>query len=618
MMNHKRFLVTLSLLLLTLGGLTVLPAQALTVEELLLAMPPENAASGALLFEKAFEEGPELIRALCKRITPSAEGVDAEAKFALYGLAKHGGRPDNKGQAPLMARILEEAIRASDSAEVRSFFMSILRFCADDASIAVLAGLICDEESSLDVIQTIENIGGEAALTVLSLADCPQAAEAIAQAKARLRNQAPYTSEETGLSESMLQLVLNPEGCTDKAAAAGQCREALANMELPRPTRCIVLRALVELIGKEALPELLDAQNSTDSVYQGWGRELARALPGEDVSQAWIFRLDEYDAFLKGAVIALLGERNDPSAQMAVLNALGDRDAEIRQAACMAISAAFGEQAVAPLLDAFERAESDAELQAIKGALLRLPELEATVLGLMTPDALLYESLTAEQTIASLDIIAERKATQFQEFVLDKIEAEDAKIRRSAFQALAVIGDEADLDQLLASVLKEKRDGEAEVAAAALVSLARDLEKGDETIEKLAERLDTAEEDPALRLIRALASFGDAQAVAPVKAAVEKRIAAESANAKWLRNAFETLAVWPQAEAREALLDLWKNTEADEHRKTALKCYITSVERSISDKKAQIEAFTAAKEFAANDKETKSLDDAASKIKGKK
>ena len=53
-------------------------ASALTVEEVLSAMPPDNAASASLLFDKAFEEGPALIKALCARITPSADGVDAE------------------------------------------------------------------------------------------------------------------------------------------------------------------------------------------------------------------------------------------------------------------------------------------------------------------------------------------------------------------------------------------------------------------------------------------------------------------------------------------------------------------------------------------------------------
>lgn len=619
MKTHKHSLIILSALLLALGCLMAMPqGQALTLEELLSAMPPDDAASGALLFEKTFEEGPELIRALCNRITPSAEGVDGEAKFALFGLAKHAGRPDNGGQASLLARILEEVIRKNDSAEVKSFFMYILRFCADDASIAVLAGMICDEESSLDVIQTIENIGGENALTVLCLADCPAAAGAIAEAKARLQNQAPYTTEETGLSECMLQLVLMPEDCTDKAAAADECREALANTELSVATRCLVLRALVQLIGKEALPELIDAQNSSDAIYQGFGRELSRALPGEDVSQAWIFRLKEYDSFLKGAVITLLGERNDPSAQKAVLTALSDEDEEIRQVACRAITASFGEKAVAPLLDAFEEAVTGAELQAIKEALLRLPELEATILTLVSPDDLLYESLTTEQNIACLEIIAERAATRFQDFVLDKTDDEDAKVRRSAYEALAVVGEESQVDQLLDSVLSEKRDGEAEAAAAAMVSLARRLEKGGETIDATATRLDSAEDDQALRLIRALASFGDGQAVAPVKASVEKRIADNSANAKWLRSTLETLAVWQQDEAREALFDLWKNAEEDEYRKNALRCYITSVERSLTDKKAQLDALRAAKEFVTSDKETKSLNDADKKIRDKK
>jgi HEAT repeat protein len=482
----------------------------------------------------------------------------------------------------------------------------------------VLASLICDEESGLDAIQTIEAIGGDAAITVLILADCPPAADAIAEAVARLRNEAPYTAEETGLSEELLQLVLKPESCTDKAAAVAQCREALAGEELPRPSRCMVLRALVQLAGKEALPELIAAQSNTDPVYQGCGRELARSLSGEDVSQAWIFRLEEFDALSRAAVFALLGERGDASAQDAVLKALSDASPEIRLAACRAIDATFGDKALPPLLDAFDQSEETAELQALKEALLRLPKLEEAVLNLMTPDALLDDSMSADKKSICLDIITERAATQFRDFVIDNLEDSDAKVRRSAYSALAVIGDETNIDQFFNSIVNEKRDAEAEAAAAALVSLAKRLDQQDATINQAATLLEKAEDGVALRLIRMLSTFNSANAVAPAKAMLDKRVNDEGTDSKWLRNALEILAVWQQEDARLALLDLWKNTEAADRRKTALKCYTTSVERSLSDQDAQIQALRDAKEFASDDREKRSLDDAEKKLRGKK
>lgn len=593
-------------------------ASALTVEEVLSAMPPDNAASASLLFDKAFEEGPALIKALCARITPSADGVEAEAKFALYGLAKHAGRPGSTAQRTLMARILEEAVRQADSGEVKSFFLSILNFCADDASVAALAAWICDGEIALDVIRAIESIGGDAALTALSLADCPEMQEAIAQATARLQGQAPYTAEAAGLSDDVLRLVLNPDACENKTESAERCRELLVDQTLSSSARCMVLRALVTLIGKEALPELIAAQTSPDRHYQGCARELVRFLPGEDVSQAWTFRLSELDNAQRAAVISLLGERSDASARNAVFAALRDGQPDQRIAACEAVSASYGASAVSPLLDAFETAETDAELQAVKGALLRVPNLEEHVLALASADELASESFSDTRKIICLDIIAERNARNFKNFVLACLEDADGKVQRSAFSALAVVGNEEDLTMLFDRLQHEQRDAEAEAASASLVSLADRLGVKEQSIARAAELLGQSDRGTALRLIRTLAAFGTAEALAPVKDSVSAALASGDVDAKWARNGLEVLAVWPLDDARNTLLDLWKGQESEDLRKTALKCYITSVQRTLTDKSDQIKALREAKEFTADDSEKRSLDDAASKIRGKK
>jgi len=103
-----------------------------------------------------------------------------------------------------------------------------------------------------------------------------------------------------------------------------------------------------------------------------------------------------------------------------------------------------------------------------------------------------------------------------------------------------------------------------------------------------------------------------------VKDSISAALASGDVDAKWARNGLEVLAVWPLDDARNTLLDLWKGQESEDLRKTALKCYITSVQRTLTDKSDQIKALREAKEFTADDSEKRSLDDAASKIRGKK
>jgi len=591
-------------------------ASALSLEETLAAMPPENGAAADALFTQVLNEPDELLFGLCDRIYPPDQSPDAQAQFALYGLAKHVVRPGMEAQRGRVARVLEIALDRAAHPDVRRFFMAQLRVCGDSTSLRVLERYVCDPELFDDAVQSIAAIGGFEAVSPLFMLSCPEAPgmdASVKNALLKLSGLPDYTPEESGLSPELLAAMAAPAAVEDNARIASLCRDALAKADVKPQYRTMALQALVRASGPDSLPELLQAAQSSEPAVWGTALFLAAELAGDIISQAWVSKLPEFEETVRPQVIAMLGKRADPVARQAVLAALADPQAEVRMAACQSISREQGPDMAGPLMDALKRAESAREIEAIKGALLRVPGLPEAASMKLQNDPAYTDGLSASQKAACLEIVAERQADFFRDITVACLEDEDARVRRTACATLAVIGVEPDFDLFFRRLLNEERDAEADAARNAIGTMAKRLQVTDAAADQVGGKLAGASGESRGRLVKTLATLGNPRALEIVRAAAEQALFGTAPDTDYAVLLLDTLGVWPAPESGAVLEDLWQRLQDTFLRQAALKNYLVSVQRNYPDVSKRLEILAGIQGRCADDTERQSVADVISK-----
>lgn len=591
-------------------------ASALSLEETLAAMPPENGAAADALFTQVLNEPDTLLFALCERIYPPDQAPDAQAQFALYGVAKHVVRPGMEAQRMRVARVFEIALDRAAHPDVRRFFMAQLRVCGDDTSLRVLERYVCDPDLFDDAIQSVAAIGGFEAVSPLFMLSCPGAPgmdASVKNALLRMSGLPGYTPEESGLSPELLAAMAAPDAVEDRARIASLCRDALTKEGIKPQYKTMALQALVRAAGADSLPELLQAAQSSEPAIWGTALFLTAELAGDIISQAWVSKLPELSETVRPQVIAMLGRRNDPVAREAVLAALADTRAEMRMAACQSVSRTHGADVTGPLMDALKRAESAKEIEAVKGALLRVPGLPEAATAKLQSDPAYADGLDAAQKSACLEIIAERQADGFRDITVAGLEDEDARVRRTACATLAAIGVESDFDLFYQRLLAEERDAEADAARNAIAALAKRLQVGDAAAELAGGKLAGATGDSRARLVKTLGALGSAKALEIVRAAADQALFGTAPDADFALLLLDTLGVWQTPEGGAVLEDLWQRLQDPSLRQATLKNYIVAVQRTVSDAARQRDALTAIRDRCIDDAERQTVAEAISK-----
>lgn len=558
-------------------------ASALTLDEVRAAMPPESGPAADALFNQLLAEEDGLIFALCNLITPPDGTPDAQAEYALFGLAKHVVGPGRETQRTRVTRILEVALGRVKHPDVQRFFMAQLRICGDATTVRVLEPYVCDPVVYDDAVRTIAAIGGLEGLASLLLLDCPDAPkknDSIQNAILGLNTQPYYDPNTTGLSAELLSAMALPDTIEDKNRIAALCREALQKEDLEPRYGVMALQTLARLAGPDALPDLLQAVNSPHRTYWGVALTLAEHLPGEEVSRAWVQRLPELNEAVRPLVIAMLGKRKDSAAREAVRDAFKSPASEVRLAAYESITRHSDPALVGPLMDAMAQADSDAEIQAIKSAFLRLPELEAAMQKTMVNRPADAGAYTAAEKVAYLEMLRERQAASFRDVAVALINDPDDGVRQAAYAALAAVGEAEHLPVLYQHQLEESSEAAADAARGAIAALAKRLKGEDEAVAQAATRLADASGQDAVRLLKTLGTLGTPAALKAVQGAADTRLFVDVPDADLASALFETLSAWQNADGGAALQALWQRLENEALRLAALKQYIAHVRRT--------------------------------------
>lgn len=566
-----------------------LPLSATTageVETLLDAMPADNPEEAARLFGQAIQAGRPLVHNLCDRIYQSAPAMDAHVQFALNGLTTYVARPGNEAERARLARWYEEALRPDGEPEAQRFIMSLLHICGDADSINVLERFARNDTVYSDAIQCITAIGGApavASLRALCADDNPDVAEAAMTALIHMGQHPPPYVEASVLGADIRAAAIKPPAPETRAGIGALSRDALGGDALSGPERILALRALVHCVGEDALPELLAAVDDPDPRFRGAALALARDISGVAISQAFSAGLTRFPEPVRPHVVHMLGQRNDATARKAVRDALADSQLETRLAACEVITRNGDLDVLASLIRALRRADTAAEVNAIKDAMLRLPEPDVSDNAVR-----LLRHAQPMQQAACLDIITARRAEQHLDAVRAHLDDEEARVRRAALDAMGAVGAPEDVQRLFTIMLALSANAEINAARDAIAAIANRTDTGTAAVEQAAVLLEEATAEDASRLLRTLSALGGETALEATKHVAEQSLFGEDANTEIGGAALETLGAWAGPAAAGILLEFIERIEDDDMRLGAVRQLTVSVQRAVSGTSRQL------------------------------
>ena len=602
-----------SILLLGLSAL-ILPGSPgsgpRTLEErvtgILAAMPAQNLAEMELRLAELVQLGPDAVDVICRRIVPPATGGDAEARYALAGLAAaRRTKPEGEAERKMISLAIGRALRKSPDREVGAFLIEQLQLVGLGESIPVLAVCLQDERLSAPAIRALEAIHSPAAeralLKALSaapnhrlqaiikalgdLSSIPASRRIgryLESADSGLRQAAFYALANAGNPESapLLSRALEravPEekiGLTslqllyarrlfesgDRKGAVAICRRQMSKARDSRNmnVNAAALSILVECLGSGAMPDLLAAMESENSEFRTAALQLTSLIPGKSATGQWLEELKRCSPAVRADIIAMLGMRNDRAALPAVLAELRSSDPSARRAAIPASCRLGGESSLEPLAELLLNGRDD-EIELIRVALITLP-----------PDrvnrelSVRFRRMPSGAKTAALEILSAHGSAANLGIIREGAKDSDARVRIGALLAFSYLAQEEDLPLLLDLLRQASRPEEYEAAQKAAAAAIRGISDPEKRAEPILSVLRETSGMMRIRFLELLPAAGSRRALQTVIDETKR----QGIDARQQDAAIRILSAWPDAGAA-AEIRRWFMESTDPSRRLA-------------------------------------------------
>ena len=365
--------------------------------------------------------------------------------------------------------------------------------------------------------------------------------------------------------------------CARHLLAAGGAREAASiyrsmwASDGPWARRIAGLSGLVKVSGERALPVLVEALGSDSPTVQAAALGLVRELPGREATEALARRLEGLEAKRQALVLDLLAERGDRSAAPAVAKLIGSRDQTVRAAAIRAMGKlgdASSVETLARLAATGDRAVRGAARESL--ARLSGPGVEERILALVSNRARGEPALRVEL----IGAVAARRSEGATRVLVAAAADADSKVRRAAFDALALVGGPESYPKLIRMLLAPRSASEARALEKAVVAVGARVGPGRQRLDPVLDALRGAPAGSKGSLLRVLGGCGGPEALSRVRASLS------DADKSVRDAAVRVLASWPDASAAGDLLKLARGSESITHRTLALRGYLRLVRAS--------------------------------------
>ena len=592
------------------GALGTVAGQKVDVAELVKGLSWAEPEAGREIIGRLLKLGPEGIKQAARLLKEPGKGNDATVRFALHGLAMHVVTGKAEAQRAVLEAGLLAALEEQAHPELKAFLIRQLQLAGRDAAVPALARYLGDDrlcEPAVQALLTIKSpaaagelraafgkVQGKRRLTIAcalgQLRDRESVPALLALASSQdqeLRHAAWYGLANIGTPDAIpaLTAAANSDGSQEKSvgmryllllaqrlSGAGEreravsiCRQVLDPEPTPsnRHALCGALATLVDVLGNEALPDVIEAVDSKDWQVREAALRLAVAMPGADATSSLAAKAESAaDAAVRTAVVAALGKRADAAARPAVLGRLKDGEESVRHAAMEALPKLGKEDAVRPLISIMSRSQpADAGVAQRVLAQLSVDGLFATV-----ADAIPGASVDGK--VAALQLLAGRNATAQAQAVLAMVADADSKVVRAAFKALETVGRKEHAGRVLEVLGATTNGGDRTAARGALVAICR---REPEAVPAVLGAKKNATGEHRHALLQALARIGGKEALQAVLADVTGQ------DAGAVEPAVRALAEWRDADAAPHLLKLARESSSDLHKALAFRGYVRVV-----------------------------------------
>ncbi|MHC4504227.1 MAG: HEAT repeat domain-containing protein, partial [Planctomycetota bacterium] len=349
------------------------------------------------------------------------------------------------------------------------------------------------------------------------------------------------------------------------AGAAASIYRSMWASHGPWAWRIAGLSGLVKVSGEKALPILLEALASDSPTVQTAALGLIRELPGREATEALARRLSDLNPKRQALVLDVLAERGDRAAAPAVAKLIGSADELVRAAAIRAIGK-LGDASSVEVLARLAATGGRAVRGAARESLARLsgPGVEERILALASNRARGEPALRVEL----IGAVAARRSEGATRVLLAAATDADAKVRRAAFDALALVGGAESYPKLVRMLLVPRSASEARALEKAAVAVGGRLGAGRQRLDPVLAALGAAAAESKPSLLRVLGGCGGPEALSRVRASLGD--VDESVRDAAVR----VLASWPDASAAGELLKLARESGSVTHRTLALRGYL--------------------------------------------
>ena len=298
------------------------------------------------------------------------------------------------------------------------------------------------------------------------------------------------------------------DGKQDQAA---EIYDEVRKADVPKPRVVEATRGAIIARGTQGIPLLIEQLKSSDEKQFQIGLSTARELPGREVADALAAELSNTPPERAALVVYALADRDGAELPPAVLKAASDGDTQLRLAAIDVVGR-LGDESCAPVLLAIA-AESDAELsQAAKLALAKLPgeQVNADLVGRL-------QSTKDKSRAVLIEVIGVRRIDANEDLV-KALNDPDGAIRDAALTALGATAGPKELPVLVSAFMETKNPADATVAEQALTAASIRMPDRETTAAQLAEAMPGASTAAQTSLLKILGAMGGSKALEAVAA----------------------------------------------------------------------------------------------------
>ncbi len=423
--------------------------------------------------------------------------------------------------------------------EVKGGIASSLAERGDKAAVAAIAKLAASKDAAVSKasILALGKIGGKDAAGALSGLGVPAA-----------------------LKSTLAGALIVCAGSLP-AGDAAEVYTSLYNSDHLEAHRAAALGGLLKVDEKKAIPIVTGLIKGNHSRLRTAALRMVVMDKSDALTAAVTDILGGLSPETQALVIGCLGQRGDLVAAGQMRGYLVSENKEVAKAALIA-------------LGYLNDADSIRDLLANKGNLdTRLVENTiARMHGDDLNDRLVELIGDKDLGVRAIRILAQRGHAGASSRLMAMTRSGDGAARAAAWEGLAELGTDADIDQLMAGLVKVADDSERRAAVKTIKAICSRAADKNKCFDSVAKHYPAAGNDIKLIVIELAPSAGGEGALKLVRAALK------SGNKDLSAKAVRALAAWPNAAAMDDLLALSKNAEGGTDRILALRGYVTRID----------------------------------------